>query len=222
MLNFDSSYVHSTYFLKGKKVDHIKKMGDLVITSGKLCACDFCYLEDKSRNQEMDLIVPTGKYPVLLDIKEHLVNIMFNPIGDIFFWEDIKFKRDNYPDSIEVDEGEYGFIDKDGILAIEENTKNGVYPKGVKYDEPVSGRDFDYGYSSMEMGVENSKNNLLSINTLFGDDEYTFRAGYNDWNRINCISGCLLGKNFGIGLYFKSETISTEAIEHFTKLTERK
>ncbi|HEY5124703.1 MAG TPA: hypothetical protein VIK14_13310 [Ignavibacteria bacterium] len=219
MLNIDASYVHCTYFLKGNEVDHIEKIGDLVITSGKLCACDPCNLTDKNWNQEMLLTVPTGIYPVLVDSKEHLVNIMFNPRGDIFFWEDIKFKRKMYPDSIIVDSGEYGFIDKDGIKAIQSNTEKGIYPKEFRFDAPKSTKINSHGYDyCYEQEITNSKNNFLGISTLFGDDEYTVRAGYNESNKIECISGFLLGKNFGVGLYINSAKISRKTIEKFKKI----
>lgn len=217
MLNFDASYVHSAYFLQNiKNVNHIKKIGDLLITSGKLCVCDPCYTGDKTRNQEMNLIVPTGIYPVLLDEKEQLVNIIFNPKDDIFFWKGISFKRENYPDSIEVDTGRYEFFDKDCIKAIEKNIKSGKY-KGFNDAGPVGTIEYESGYESFETEIANSKNNFIGISTRNGDDEYTFEAGFNEEDRLQCISGCLLGKNFGPGFYVKEKNISKKTINHFLK-----
>ena len=196
--------IHRTYTVrtfKVNEVNHLINIGDIVITSGKLCACDPCNLEDKSRNQEMDLIVPTGIYPVLLDTKEHLVNIMFNPRGDIFFWEDIKFKRNGNPNSIDVDTGFYGFTDKDGINGINKNIKKGICSSDFYVEEGIKAMGKESYNGSFEINITDSKNNFLCISTSFGDDVYTFHAGYNESNKIVCISGCLLGENSGIDLY---------------------
>jgi len=218
MLNFDASYVHCTYFLQGNKnVNHIKKVGDLLITSGKLCVCDPCYIDDKTRNQEMNLPVLTGIFPVLLDEKEHLINIIFNPRGDIFFWKDIDFKREKYPDSIEVDTGRYEFFDKDCLKAIEKNIKSGLYPNGYNDASPVGTHEFDSGYSGYEVEIAKSKNNIIGISTWYGDDEYTFQAGFNEEDRLQCITGFLLGKNFGPGFYVKEKNIPKKTINHFLK-----
>jgi hypothetical protein len=170
----------------------------------------------------MDLIVPTGIYPVLLDTKEHLLNIMFNPRGDIFFWENIKFKRENYPSSIEVDTGCYGFIDKDGIKGINENIKKSTCSSDFDIELTTETPKNETYNGNFQINIVDSKYNCLIISTPFGNDEYTFHAGYNESNKIDCITGCLLGKNFGIGLYLSSAKISEKTIEHFKNLTERK
>jgi len=78
-------------------------------------------------------------------------------------------------------------------------------------------KEFESGYEICEIKIAKSRNNFLGITTRFGDDEYTFQAGYNESDCLECISGCLLGKNFGIGLYLKEKIIPKKTINHFLK-----
>jgi len=203
MLNIDASYVHCTYFLKGNEVDHIEKIGDIVITSGKLCACDPLYLEDKNRNQEMNILVPKGKYPVLYDTEEELINVMFDPKSNIFEWKDIEFNRKEYSRLVEVDSGEYGFVDKDGIIAIAKNVKNGIYKKGYYDDSAIVTVQSGSHPKSLEMKINKSKNNFLVNTTRYGNGEYSLHAGYSFSDNLLCISGDLIRSYLSLSSHIK-------------------
>ena len=203
MLNIDASFVHCTYFLKGNEVGHIEKIGDIIITSGKLCACDPLYLEDKNRTQEMNIIVPKGKYPVLYDTEEELINIIFNPKSNIFEWKDIEFNRKEYPRFVEVDSAEYGFVDKDGIIAIAKNVKNGIYKKGYYDDSAKVKVQIGSHPKSLEMKINKSKNNYLVNTTRYGNGEYTLHAGYSFSDKLLCISGELIRSYLSLNLLLK-------------------
>ena len=117
-----------------------------------------------------------------------------------------------------MDSTEYGFIDKDGIKAIQSNTEKGIYPKEFRFDAPKSTKKNTYGYDyCYEQEITNSKNNFIGFSTCYGDDIYSFHAGFNESNRIECISGCLLGDYSGTEQYFIEKHISEETAKHYFK-----
>lgn len=186
MLNFDASYVHSTYFLKRTKVRHIKKLGDLVVTSGNLLILGYNVPDSKSKGQEMDLKVPVGIHPVLLDEKERLVNIIFNPSGNIELWDMIKFKNEKKTRSFYVNECMYGFVDKNGFDAL---TKDRTLQAFLQ-SKLMSCKSVKKGY---ELKIINSGNNYVCVQAYDWGHNSNIHAGYNESLEIQCISGCLLG-----------------------------
>ena len=186
----------------------IHKVGELILTSGRIVACDPLIVPDT--RYDLKKSITPGRYPVLLSAAE------FQPIGDTRFacaklqisdkptaqWE-IALMNDPDPDG-ELDLSTYGvdsatgsFLDYDAAQIMANLVSSGItYPDEFDLfcnrviaqmeQNSIGNYPLTAGWSNMKIG-DDIEANIISFSSGWGDGSYPSFWGYDVSGDLTCL-----------------------------------
>jgi hypothetical protein len=164
----------------GRFTIKIQTLPDLVVTSGKVVACDAFVLD----NTPLTTKIPPGKYPVILSIARFatdqriayaLLQISTNP--------PVKWQFDR---AYGVDSGTGCFADKDAILLLEKRTDRNpdAYNDVIKLMEKTYQPTWSWGNIILDAATGL---NQIAFSSGFGDGGYDTFIGYDNDGKIAAV-----------------------------------